>query len=85
VLLESVHEFSGLARSAERIVLFCFVYMDLQYCQYHGQRNSAESTDHRCIEFIHVLPLLIRMLHYVDLVILERPLVPDIGQDLLCV
>jgi hypothetical protein len=35
MLLESVHELSGLARSAELIALFGFVYMNLQYCQYY--------------------------------------------------
>jgi hypothetical protein len=29
VLLESVHEFPGLARSAELVALLCFVYMNL--------------------------------------------------------
>jgi hypothetical protein len=85
MLLESVHELSGLARSTELIALFCFVYMNLQYCQYHRKRRSAGETNNRCIELVHVLPLLIRMLHDVDLIVLKGSLVPNVGQDLFCI
>jgi hypothetical protein len=85
MLLESVHELSGLTRSAELIALFCFVYMNLQCCQYHRKRRSAGKTNNRRIELVHILPLLVRMLHHIDLVILKGSFVPDIGQDLFCI
>lgn len=66
MLLESVHEFPGLARCAELFALFRLVYV------YHWG-----------IKLIHILPLLIRMLHHIDLIILKRSLVPDVGKDFL--
>jgi len=81
MLFESMHEFPSLAGSAKLAGLFCFVYMYLQHCQQYERRHSAESTDHRCIKLVHVLPFLIGMLHDVDLVVFEGSLVPDIRQD----
>jgi hypothetical protein len=42
MFLESVHELSGLARSAELVGLFCFVYMYLADRQYSRSRNGTD-------------------------------------------
>ena len=42
MFLESVHELSGLARSAELVGLFCFVYVYLADRQYSRSRNGTD-------------------------------------------